>query len=137
MTSKEKVLSYCQYCSNRYFDTKKGVYCSLTERKPDFNKSCSDFDKDIKHVLARGEKITFSNQYTTGLLDKVKDFFHQDFSSQNLENVSIHYSKFKFILILLLGFSAGAFSFYYLISTPFNKNTGESVETIILSSTFT
>jgi len=134
MTSKDKVLSYCQYCSNRSFDSDIGVYCSLTEEKPTFKENCPDFDKDIKLILDRGDKITFVNQYTTGLWDKVKDLFHQDVDSENLENVSIHYSKFKFILTILLGITAGTYSIYYLISTSLNENTGDAVEVIIVSS---
>ena len=127
MTTRDKVLSYCQYCSNRSFDSKKGVYCSLTQRKPDFDKSCPDFEKDIKHVLARGEKITFSNQYTTGSWEKIKDLFHSDFDPEDLEDISIHYSKIKFISLIFLNIIGWIISIYILVSDSLGENTSDAV----------
>jgi uncharacterized RDD family membrane protein YckC len=37
-------LSYCSVCSKKHFDTRDGIVCSLTGRKPDFDGACPTFD---------------------------------------------------------------------------------------------
>ncbi|MCX2678972.1 hypothetical protein OOZ15_03380 [Galbibacter sp. EGI 63066] len=43
-------LAFCKKCEKRKFDSKTGIVCSLTDRKPDFQNECSDFSLDIKQA---------------------------------------------------------------------------------------
>ena len=45
-TSIEKIKQYCKYCNNRKFDTQKGIICSITGFKPDFDAVCPNYDED-------------------------------------------------------------------------------------------
>ena len=110
MNTREKVLSYCQYCTNRTFDTENGVICSLTDEKPAFEDRCPDFEKDIELVKKRGSRHAHTNSYTTGLWEKFKDLFHPNFKPDELEDVSIRRSKVKFILAFGIVFLAWLFS---------------------------
>ena len=38
----------CKHCLNRKFDRRSGLYCGLTNRKPDFSGECPDFRLDEK-----------------------------------------------------------------------------------------
>ena len=38
----------CKHCLNRKFDRKSGLYCGLTNRKPDFTGECPDYRLDEK-----------------------------------------------------------------------------------------
>ncbi len=39
-------LHFCKKCSNRMFDGKIGLVCSITSQKPDFEGSCNSFSED-------------------------------------------------------------------------------------------
>lgn len=58
MTHEERI-SLCKICSNRSFNSKFGVVCSLTDQRPDFISTCKDFIKDeheVQKVLKREEE---------------------------------------------------------------------------------
>ena len=114
MDSREKVLSYCQYCTNRQFDPKSGVLCSLTGEKPEFENRCPDFNKDTRLVLKKGSIQTHYNRSTTGLMEKIKDLFHPNYDPNDLEDVSIHLSKLKFMGVFSIVFIAWLFTIYLL-----------------------
>ena len=45
-----KQIDTCKSCTNRKFDAKQGIICSLTEAKPTFNNTCLDFIQDPKII---------------------------------------------------------------------------------------
>jgi hypothetical protein len=114
MDTREKVLSYCQYCTNRQFDPESGVFCSLTGEKPVFENSCPDFKKDTQHVLKKGSIQTHYNRSTTRLMEKIKDIFHPNYNPNELEDVSIRLSKVKFLGVFSIVLIAWLFTIYLL-----------------------
>jgi hypothetical protein len=114
MNTREKVLSYCQYCTNRQFDPESGVLCSLTGEKPAFEKSCPDFKKDTQFVLKKGSIQTHYNHSTTRLMEKIKDIFHPNYDPNELQDVSIRLSKVKFMGVFGIVLIAWFFSIYLL-----------------------
>ena len=58
MTHEERI-ALCKICSNRSFDSKLGIACSLTGRRPDFIGTTKDFMRDeheIEKELKREEE---------------------------------------------------------------------------------
>lgn len=49
-------LATCKQCEKRKFNPNTGLVCSLTLRKPDFVKDCSDFIMDPKEVSKKYAK---------------------------------------------------------------------------------
>ena len=45
MTLKER-LEFCTICEKKEVDFKKGLVCTLTQNKPDFEEFCDHFEKD-------------------------------------------------------------------------------------------
>ncbi|MGH1386093.1 hypothetical protein [Kordia sp.] len=41
-------IEFCKTCTNRSFSSSKGIVCGLTNEKPNFVLSCSDYERDIK-----------------------------------------------------------------------------------------
>jgi hypothetical protein len=39
---------FCNRCVHRKFRLKEGVLCGLTDKKPDFENECNDFELDVK-----------------------------------------------------------------------------------------
>lgn len=50
MTRQEQ-LKLCKTCLKRRFSTKKGVVCSLTDEKADFDVICKDYDRDENVIV--------------------------------------------------------------------------------------
>ena len=123
MNTREKVLSYCQYCTNRQFDPESGVFCSLTGEKPAFENSCPDFKKDTQHVLKKGSIQTHYNRSTTRLMEKIKDIFHPNYDPNELEDVSIRLSKVKFLVVFSIVLIAWLFSIYLLFEGEGSNST--------------
>ncbi len=44
-------LSLCERCQNRSFDLKQGVVCGLTNKKPNFDSFCDDFNEDRSQTM--------------------------------------------------------------------------------------
>jgi len=42
---------YCLICTNRIFDTSKGILCGLTNKKADFSNKCISFSTNQIQVL--------------------------------------------------------------------------------------
>ncbi len=59
MELKER-LKVCTMCTNGKFDTTKGIICSLTNEKPDFEERCKDFVIDPREA----QKIAVKKQYS-------------------------------------------------------------------------
>ena len=116
MNTREKVLSYCQYCTNRQFDPENGVFCSLTGEKPEFENRCPDFNKDTRNVLKKGSIQTHYNHSTTGPIEWIKDQFHPNYDPDELKDVSIRFSKAKLLMLLCFSFFASIFSIYLIFA---------------------
>ena len=39
-------IKYCKYCTKRKFDSEKGIICSLTNKIPNFEINCINYEKD-------------------------------------------------------------------------------------------
>ncbi len=60
----EERVSYCKVCIHRKMDFQQGLLCSLTNEKPNFDKFCSDFKRDIaseKRQKERKEESKWAN----------------------------------------------------------------------------
>ena len=44
--NQEERLYFCKQCDNRSFNPKKGVICSLTDERADFEENCNDYKHD-------------------------------------------------------------------------------------------
>lgn len=49
MTEQER-LKFCTICTNRKVDFSTGLFCGLTNEKPDFDSTCPSFSKDEKEM---------------------------------------------------------------------------------------
>ncbi len=76
MTHEERI-ALCKICSNRSFDSKLGIACSLTGRRPDFIGTTKDFmrdehkiEKELKREeeAAEDEKISINTKMAIGVV---------------------------------------------------------------------
>ena len=54
--NREKQLEYCKKCTKQKFDIQKGIVCSLTNQKADFEDECKNFEIDKSKVEVINEK---------------------------------------------------------------------------------
>tara|TARA_R110002020_G_scaffold73623_7_gene188911 strand:- start:3485 stop:4198 length:714 start_codon:yes stop_codon:yes gene_type:complete len=60
MTERENHLMFCKFCTNSSKSLNLGIICSLTEKQPEFKKSCDSYNENIK--LLNSEKKSLENQ---------------------------------------------------------------------------
>lgn len=62
-------LAFCKQCTHRKFEKSQGIICSLTNRKPDFHKNCSNYNQDeaLKFKTAE-ESLQRDERYYYGLI---------------------------------------------------------------------
>ena len=51
MASMEQKIKICKTCKNSTFDMAKGIVCSITNEKPNFENSCDKYDGDSQPVV--------------------------------------------------------------------------------------
>jgi len=61
MTLRER-LEFCNKCEKRTFDKSVGIVCSLTNRKPNFERTCKDFKKDRVEIQKEKAKEYVANK---------------------------------------------------------------------------
>ncbi len=69
--TREERMKFCSVCDKSKFDTKKGILCSLTNAKADFEEECPDFtgnDEEVYVYQPPEEKRGF-------VADKIIEFF--------------------------------------------------------------
>ena len=59
-------LSFCNVCKNKQFDPQSGIVCSLTGRKPDFDRSCLTFSPVEGADISRVGKSKSFQPYSVG-----------------------------------------------------------------------
>ncbi|QLE00994.1 hypothetical protein HX109_05220 [Galbibacter sp. BG1] len=52
----QEQLAFCKQCEKRSFDSSTGIFCSVTQQKPNFIDNCSDFAQDEKQ-LKKSERM--------------------------------------------------------------------------------
>ena len=63
MDTREQVQNFCRKCTKRKFDASKGIICSLTFEKPDFEHSCNDYVEDeeaARQIVDATEEVFLS-----------------------------------------------------------------------------
>jgi len=94
MTLRER-LEFCNKCQNRTFDKSVGIVCSLTNRKPNFDKTCKDFKKDIVEVQKERAKEYVANK-------KEDTFSLDDLPSTSKKKDSSGISTWSIIFIVIV-----------------------------------
>ncbi len=80
--TRDEQLAFCNKCTNRKMDLQKGMICSITNEKADFEESCKDFERD--ETVADNVEPAASHDYEPAteiseeILSKLRS--HQDIS---------------------------------------------------------
>lgn len=51
--TREEHLEYCKVCTNRSFDSKRGVVCGITNNIADFDIECPEYNPDSEAIASR------------------------------------------------------------------------------------
>lgn len=104
-----KFWQHCNLCENRITSLKKGLTCKLTDRKPNFNKTCSKITLDKKfqekleianlelEIIRRNKKSTHSTFYTTIIIGFLLILYGYFFSDWNIHSLFLWYVKIGII----------------------------------------
>ncbi len=100
-------LTYCRYCTNRQFDSNRGLICLLTKEKACFETICNDFVKDENELK---KSMMGSGPYRL-IIDEETDYTFPFLSSRdkltiNLDSLKLYKkairSRYLYILFLVL-----------------------------------
>ena len=121
MTQEER-LAICGTCTNRVFDSQRGIVCGLTDEKPVFENSCGDFVLDNiakqneerqENKIIESRKSTVNNVRLTLLLNGLVSFALGCFELFHVQYYSYELGFFDCVLGLIFFFLA-----YYSIKRP-------------------
>lgn len=56
MKTPDEIIEFCSKCQKREFSTERGLVCSLTKEKPDFEDECASFDPDNEKIAFQKSK---------------------------------------------------------------------------------
>ena len=105
---------HCDLCENRIASLAKGLTCKLTNKKPDFNKTCSKITLDKKfqekleianlelEIIHRNKKSTHLTFYFTIIIGFLLILGGYFFSDWNIQSLFLWYVK---IGIIVAGFT--------------------------------
>lgn len=111
MTDKERI-QICQVCTNRKMNRNVGLVCGLTDKKPDFEDTCVDFDSDATeadYILRRklaasgddtvGDKYNFKKNKEIGLIIGCAGLFITIISHMYLSSIGFSIITYGAIII--------------------------------------
>ncbi len=55
-------LDFCKICLNKKYELSQGIYCGLTNKKPDFDKKCPSFNLDVEKKIEEIENSWRANK---------------------------------------------------------------------------
>ncbi len=121
---------HCDLCENQITSLKKGLTCSLTNKKPAFNKTCGKITLDKKlqekleianlelEILRRNRKSTHLTFYGTIVVGFLLILFGYFFSDWNIGSLYLWYVK--------IGIISAGFSFLGIAYSKLNKYRREN-----------
>ena len=116
---------HCDLCENQITSLKKGLTCNLTNKKPDFNNTCSKITLDKKfqdqleianlelEITNRNQKSTHLSFYIIIIIGFLLILLGYFFSDWNIHSLLLWYVK--------IGMIAGGFSFLGIAYSKLNK----------------
>lgn len=109
---------HCDLCDHQILSLKEGSICGVTNRKPDFNRTCVKikFDKKLKQTL-ENILINYEN------LKQTKNITYKNYFFRIIFGVIIivfGYFAFKFFLAEYTLYSRDNFSFLYFFTAIFS-----------------
>lgn len=99
MTQRDYQLSFCSYCVNQSFDYKKGLVCSLTNAKADFDAECEWFKIDESAVQKARKKMKATHPPN---LNDTFGFSRELKSTLPFESIEVKRSRWKFLAPILV-----------------------------------
>ncbi|WP_110476653.1 hypothetical protein [Winogradskyella epiphytica] len=116
---------HCDLCENQITSLEKGLTCSLTNKKPDFNNTCSKITLDKKfqekleianlelEIIRRNQKSTHLTFYSTIIIGFLLILLGYFFSDWNIHSLFLWYVK--------IGMIVAGFSFLGIAYSKLNK----------------
>lgn len=99
MTQRDYHLSFCKYCVNQTFDRRKGLICSLTNAKADFDAECDWFKLDNSAVQKARTKMKATHPAN---LNDTFNYSRESSSGLPFESIEVRRSRWKYLAPILV-----------------------------------
>ncbi len=113
-------IQFCKDCTKRKFDNQTGIICSLTNKKPEFQHKCGEFEEDTDNIQKHKERLSYNprkwkrsdNKFSESTNSIMKfDLFEIDSRIQN-----VVFRKHRFNKISITCLAGYVFTMYYILS---------------------
>ena len=126
---------HCDLCENQITSLEKGLTCNLTNKKPDFNNTCSKITLDKKfqekleianlelEIIRRNQKSTHLTFYSTIIIGFLLILLGYFFSDWNIHSL--------FLWSVKIGMIVAGFSFLGIAYSKLNKFRRENKKAVL------